>query len=380
MKKIFIVLIAVATAFACTGPVTQDKSAATDVIDPEDFDTVVNGKQIGLYTLQNDKGVKIQLTNYGARIVSLYTPDKNGLSKDIVLGFDNIAGYLADPMYLGCIVGRYANRIDQAKFTIGSEEYQLFKNEKENTLHGGKEGLDKKVWDVVYDSNTVTFSYLSPDREEGYPGNLAMTKSYTLTPDNKLRIEYTAETDKATVINLSNHTYFNLKGEGDTTILDHYFKINADHFTPVDNEWIPTGEIAPVAGTPFDFTEGKQIGRDILSDNEQLKNGLGYDHNWVLTKESSDSLTFAAKLWEESTGRYVSIATTEPGFQFYSGNFMNGTVSGKSGLPYRYRAALIFETQHFPDSPNHENFPSTLLNPGETYYHLTEYEFGVVKD
>ena len=220
-------------------------------------------------------------------------------------------------------------------------------------------------------------TYLSPDNEEGYPGNLNMSVTYTLTPDNSLKIEYEAETDKPTIVNLTNHTYLNLRGEGDSTILDQYSQINADYYTPIDNEWIPTGEIAPVAGTPFDFNEAKEIGQDIQADDEQLKNGLGYDHNWVLNKDSVGALTFAAKLWDKKTGRYVKVLTTEPGMQFYCGNFMNGSVVGKSGKAYPYRSACIFEAQHFPDSPNHVNFPSTVLRPGEKYKQVTVYKFGV---
>lgn len=379
MKKILIVL-SVAILFSCKGPANKAQITIDDTMKTEAFDTLINGKQISLFTLENKNGLKVHLTNYGARIVTLYTPDKNGEMADIALGFDNIDEYLSDPMYLGCIVGRYANRIDKAKFSIDGVEYQLVKNEGENTLHGGKAGFDKKIWDAKQEGNSVVFSYLSPDNEEGYPGNLSISKSYTLTDENELRMEYSAETDKATVINLSNHTYFNLKGEGDTTILDHFVQINADYFTPVDNEWIPSGEIAPVSGTPFDFTVAKTIGQDILADNEQLKNGLGYDHNWVLNKELQDSLTFAAKVWEESTGRYIEIYTTEPALQLYCGNFMDGTVTGKAGLPYTYRGAMIFETQHFPDAPNHENFPSTLLSPGEKYYQLAVYKYGVIEE
>lgn len=366
-------------AVSCNQSGPKSTQAETDALHVEAFDTVVNGKPISLFTLENKNGIKAQFTNYGARIVSLYTPDRSGELDDIVLGFDNIESYLNDPMYLGCIVGRYANRIEDATFVLDGESYNLYKNEGDNTLHGGKSGLDKKIWDFKVDSNQVTFSYLSPDGEEGYPGNLKITKSFTLNDDNTLKITYTATTDKPTVVNLSNHSYYNLKGEGDTTILDHYFIINADHFTPVDNEWIPTGEIATVEGTPFDFRDGKQIGQDLNKENQQLKNGLGYDHNWVLNKPVPDSLTFAAKLWEESTGRYIEIYTTEPGFQFYSGNFMDGSVSGKSGEPYVYRGALIFETQHFPDSPNNPEFPSTVLQPGEEYNHVAIYKFGTIE-
>jgi aldose 1-epimerase len=379
MKKLtsFLLFFAMLSCMAPSGK--QDKTQKP-VISEEAYDTMVDGKAISLYHLQNANGIDVYLTNFGARVVSLITPDKNGKFADVALGYADIGGYLNDKMYLGCIVGRFANRINEAKFTLNGKEYHLFKNDGDNTLHGGKSGLDKKIWEAKQDSNSVTFSYLSPDGEEGYPGNLSLSVKYTLNNDNELMIEYEAETDQATVINLSNHTYINLKGEGDTTILDHFVEINADYYTPIDAEWIPTGEIAPVEGTPFDFRNGKTIGRDINQDNEQLKNGKGYDHNWVLYKDEINSMTFAAKMWDEMTGRYIAYYTTEPGMQFYCGNFMNGTVIGKSGRPYKYRSALIFETQHFPDTPNHDNFPSTVLNPGDVYHHTAIMKFGVLGD
>jgi aldose 1-epimerase len=377
MKKLSGLLL-FAILVSCMVPSVKQESDAKPIISKEAFDTVVDGKEISLFHVKNASGLEIYFTNYGARIVSLLTPDKDGNIADIALGYSDIEGYLNDNMYLGCIVGRFANRIDEAKFTLDGEEYNLYKNDGRNTLHGGKVGLDKVIWEGSQEGNSVTFTYLSPDGEEGYPGNLSLKKRYTLNENDELVIEYAAETDKATVINLSNHTYINLKGEGDTTILDHFIQINADSYTPVDVEWIPTGEIAAVEGTPFDFRVGKAIGQDIDQDNEQLKNGKGYDHNWVLNKDAADTMTFAGKMWEESTGRYISFYTTEPGMQFYGGNFMDGTVTGKAGLPYVYRAALIFETQHFPDSPNQDHFPSTVLRPGEVYQHTAIMKFGVL--
>jgi aldose 1-epimerase len=361
-------------------PSGKKENSKEPIMKKEAFDTIIDGKKISLFHLENANGIEVYFTNYGARIVSLLTPDKEGKFADIALGYSNIKGYLNDKMYLGCIVGRFANRIDEAKFTLDGKEYQLFKNDGPNTLHGGEKGLDKVIWEGSQEGNTVTFTYLSPDGEEGYPGNLSLKKTYTLNDDNELIINYEAETDKPTIINLSNHTYINLKGEGDTTILDHYVQINADSFTPVDDEWIPTGEIVSVEGTPFDFREGKTIGQDIDQEDQQLINGKGYDHNWVLNKDSANAMSFAGKMWDESTGRYIAYYTTEPGMQFYCGNFMDGTVTGKSGRPYKYRAALIFETQHFPDSPNHENFPSTVLRPGQTYRHTAVMKFGVLGD
>jgi aldose 1-epimerase len=376
MKKLVIFLVIVALV-SCKTKVGDKESCKSDLLKKEAFEKEIDGKKTSLYILENANGIKVYITNYGARVVSLLTPDKEGECADIVLGFDNIDSYLKDKMYLGCIVGRYANRIKDGKFTIDGQEYNLFLNDGPNTLHGGQKGFDKRVWDARQQGNTLTLSYLSPDGEEGYPGNLQIKKIYTLTDENELKMGYEAETDKATIVNLSHHSYFNLKGEGDTTILDHYLMADADYFTPVDSTLIPTGEIRPVVNTPFDFTKGKQIGQDIGMENEQLKFGLGYDHNWVLNKDSANALTFAVKLWEETTGRVMEIYTTEPAFQFYSGNFMDGSVTGKSGKPYKYRAALAIEPQHFPDSPNHPEFPSTVLRPGEKYRQLSILKFGI---
>ncbi len=377
MKK-FIGFLLITFLISCLAPSNKKENETEPYLSKTDFDTVINDKAVTLYHLKNSKGLEVYLTNYGARIVALITPDTEGNHADIALGFSNIGSYLTEKMYLGCIVGRFANRIDEAKFTLDGREYNLSKNDGENSLHGGKVGLDKVIWEGNQEANAVTFSYLSPDGEEGYPGNLKLKKTYSLNEKNELIIEYEAETDKNTVINLSNHTYLNLKGEGNKTILDHFVMINADRYTPVDDEWIPTGELALVEGTPFDFRKGKTIGQDIEQDNVQLINGGGYDHNWVLNKDTAKTLTFAGKMWEESTGRYVAFYTTEPGMQFYGGNFMDGSVTGKAGLPYEKRSALIFETQHFPDSPNKENFPSTILRPGELYQQTVIMEFGII--
>ena len=378
MKKLLIFLVIVALV-SCKTKVSVKESCKSDLLNKEAFEKEIDGKKTSLYLLENANGIKVYITNYGARVVSLLTPDKEGECADIVLGFDNIDSYLKDKMYLGCIVGRYANRIKEGKFTIDGQEYNLFLNDGPNTLHGGQKGFDKRVWDAKQEGNTLTLSYLSPDGEEGYPGNLEIKKIYTLTDENELKMAYEAETDKATIVNLSHHSYFNLKGEGDTTILDHYLMAAADYFTPVDSTLIPTGEIRPVVGTPFDFTKAKQIGQDIGMENEQLKFGLVYDHNWVLDKDSANALTLAVKLWEETTGRVMEIYTTEPAFQFYCGNFMDGSVTGKSGKPYKYRAALAIEPQHYPDSPNHPEFPSTVLKPGEKYRQLSILKFGITE-
>jgi aldose 1-epimerase len=374
MKKLVFFLFIV-TLVACKSKVSDKNTGDTCTIKKESFEKEVDGRKVKLFMLENNNGIKVYITNFGARIVALCTPDRNGQSADIVLGFDNIDDYIDERMYLGCIVGRYANRINKGKFSLDGKEYTLYLNDGINTLHGGNKGFDKKVWEAKQEGNSVILTYLSPEGEEGYPGNLTVKKIYTLTDNNELKMEYEATTDKPTVINLTNHSYFNLKGEGDTTILDHYLMANASYFTPVNSELIPTGEIVPVAGTPFDFTTGKQIGKDIGMPDEQLAFGRGYDHNWVINKDTAGALTLAAKVWEETTGRVLEIYTTEPAFQFYSGNFMDGSVKGKSGKPYYKRSALAIEPQHYPDSPNHPNFPSTVLKPGEKYRQLSVFKF-----
>lgn len=377
ISQIVIVLATVLTLFACKNKESKEVGLLPEI---ENFKTTVDGKEVNLFILSNQNGLKVAVCNYGARLVAVITPDKNNQMADITFGYNSIEAYLNDQIYSGPIVGRYANRLKDARFQLDGATYQLFKNDGDNTLHGGKTGLDKVVWSKVEaGGNRVTLAYLSPDGEEGYPGNLSLTKTFTLTENNELKIEYSATTDAPTVINLSNHAYWNLKGEGQASILDHYFMINANHYTPIDAECIPTGEIATVENTPFDFRKGKKVGRDIDQVNEQLTNGKGYDHNWVLNKSEEGEITLAAKLWEETSGRFIEIYTSEPGMQFYSGNFLDGSVTGKSGSPYQHRSGLIFETQHFPDSPNNSNFPTTVLRPGENYQHIAIYKFGVVK-
>ncbi len=373
--KIIMLFLSVVALVACKTKVSNKNSIDTDLIKKEAFEKEVDGKKVSLFLLENDNGIKVYITNYGARIVALYTPDRYGQFADIVLGFNNIDDYINDKMYLGCIVGRYANRINKGKFSLEGKEYNLYLNDGNNTLHGGKKGFDKKVWDAHQKGNSLILTYLSPDGEEGYPGNLSVKLTYTLTDNNELRMEYEAETDKTTIINLSHHSYFNLKGEGDTTILDHQLLAIADYFTPVNSELIPTGEITPVPGTPFDFNPRKQIGQDIGMADEQMTYGGGYDHNCIINKKTPDTLALAVVLQEETSGRVMEIHTTEPGFQFYSGNFMDGSVKGKSGKPYYKRSALAIEPQHFPDSPNHPEFPSTVLKPGEKYRQLSVLKF-----
>lgn len=333
------------------------------------------------YTLRNSKGMEVRLTNYGATITAIRVPDRNGKFADVSLGYDSLEGYVnaVDRPYFGAIVGRYGNRIAKGTFHLDGKTFTLAKNNGENHLHGGNMGFDKVIWDAkILSPRSIRFSYLAKDGEEGYPGNLSVRVTYTLETDNALRIDYRATTDKATPVNLTNHTYFNLAGEGSPTILHHELAIAADAFTPVDKGLIPTGEIRRVAGTPFDFRAPKPIGRDIGKSDRQLACGLGYDHNWVLNKRPGE-LRPAATLYEPRSGRLLEVLTREPGLQFYSGNFLDGRLRGKSGKPYLHRGGLCLETQHFPDSPNHPGFPSTILHPGETCETTTVYKFGTGK-
>lgn len=374
MKKIFGVL-ALCLAFASCSTKENDI-----VLFPEsDFNTEVDGKQVSIHTLKAGD-VVMQVTNFGARVVSLWTPDKDGHYEDIVLGYNNIDNYINNPgeRFLGAVVGPYANRIAGGTYTIGEETYNFPQNNNGQTLHGGLIGLDMVVWNVekVTDSSIV-LSYLRPDGQEGMPGNLNILMTYTLTPENEFRIDYVAETDKATHVNISHHSFFNLKGEGNGTITDNVMVINASHTTPVDSFLIPSGEVAEVTGTPFDFREPHVIGERIDVENEQLANGLGYDHNWVLDRKTPDQLEFAASVYEPASGRFMEVYTDQPAMQFYSGNFFDGSSTGKYGKALKYRESIALETQKYPDTPNHDNFPSTLLRPGEEYTHHCVYRFSV---
>lgn len=373
MKNTFILFIAIVLA-SCTS--SKQKDASPQLLDAKNFQEQVNGKSVDLFTLKNKEGVSVQLTNYGARIVSIFTPDRMGQFADITFGYNSIHEYLNDNMYLGCTVGRYANRISGGKFSIDGKPYSLTQNDGNNSLHGGPEGFQTRVWDAVQTGNKVTFTYVSAHMQEGYPGAMTVSVAYELNDKNELVLDYMASTDQPTVVNLTNHAFFNLRGEGDETILDHTLQIFADNITPVDSTLIPTGDIVSIKGTALDFTEPKIIGDDIYEADEQLKYGLGYDHNWVLNNTNSE-LTLAARLSEETTGRIVEFYTTEPAIQFYSGNFMDGTVTGKSGKKYQFRSGLALEPQHFPNSPNQSNFPNTRLNPGETYTQTSVFKFAV---
>jgi aldose 1-epimerase len=339
-----------------------------------------DGRPITLYTLTNSHGVEIRAMNYGGIIVSIRVPDRQGQLADIVLGHDTLEGYTPNPPYIGAIIGRYGNRIANGAFTLDGKTYTLPKNDGPNTLHGGvAKTFDRVVWDgePLKDQNGVAFTYLSHDGDDGFPGNLKVKVTYTLTDGNALIIDYEATTDKATPINLTQHSYFNLAGEGNGDILNHEIMINADRFTPVDKNLIPTGELRPVKGTPFDFTTPTKIGARIDDNYEQLVLGHGYDHNFVLRnyKPDQDGEVLAARVHEPTTGRTLEVWTTQPGVQFYTGNFLDGTITGKNGHVYKRRYAFCLETQHFPDSPNHPAFPNTILKPGETYHEKTVFKF-----
>lgn len=374
MKRfIFTVLFSAALLSSCA-----EKTRQPALVDASKF-KMSEDNRVGLYTLSNDRGLIMQVTNFGGRVVSLFTPDRNGVMDDIVLGYENIDKYVNNPgeRFLGAAIGRYGNRIAGGQFTLNGQQYQLSTFDNGQCLHGGDYGFDRVVWNV--DSvarDYILLSYLSKDMEEGFPGNLEVKMAYRLTPDNEFRIEYSAITDKPTPVNLTHHSFFNLKGEGNGTINTHELRIAANRYTPVDSVLIPTGELADVTGTPFDFRKPTPIGSRLDEKNAQFDNCRGYDHNFVLNRTTDSDLELAASVYEPSNGRYMEVWTTEPGIQFYGGNFFDGTTTGKSGKPYKFRESFALETQHFPDSPNQASFPSTILNPGKTYHHICIYKFG----
>ena len=344
------------------------------------FGRTADGVPVDLYTLTNSNGVQTAITNYGGIVVTLLVPDRQGRPADVVLGFESLEGYLAGHPYFGAIIGRYGNRIANGRFTLEGEEYTLAQNDHDNHLHGGIKGFDKAVWqakEILDDTGpTLVLTYLSEDGEEGYPGNLAVTVRYALTDDNELVVHYEATTDKPTPVNLTNHSYFNLAGQGNGDILAHELVINADRFTPVDKGLTPTGEVRSVADTPLDFRKPTPIGARIETDEEQLRLGGGYDHNFVLNKRGQE-MSLAAGVHEPSSGRMMEVFTTEPGVQLYCGNFLDGTLLGKADKAYKRRYGLCLETQHFPDSPNKPNFPSTIVKPVETYSTTTVFRFSI---
>jgi aldose 1-epimerase len=381
MKKIFHMKTAhLISAFllllvlACTKP-----AGKLPLIDTSTFLGESDGKKVELFTLKNASGMVAQVTNLGGKIVSLWVPDKNGKYEDVVMGYSTLPEYLkSGEIYFGSLIGRYGNRIGNAQFTLHDSVYKLTANNGPNNLHGGIKGFNNVVWDAVQnDENTLLLSYLSPDGEEGFPGNLQVNVTYELTNDNEFKIEYTATTDKATPVNLTSHSFFNLKGAGNGDVNDHLVQINAAYYTPVDSVLIPTGEIVPVEGTPFDFRTPIAIGARINEDNKQLKYGNGYDHNFVLAAPSDTALTFAAKVTEPVSGRTMEVYTNEPGIQFYGGNFLTGKETGKYGKVYPFRGAFCLETQHYPDSPNKPQFPSCILEPGKEYYSICIYKFEI---
>ncbi|SMO39782.1 aldose epimerase family protein [Gracilimonas mengyeensis] len=358
-----------ATATVISG--CQKAEEKKPVTNQESFGTLEDGREAHLYTLKNSKGMEVKVTNYGGTVTSIVVPDAEGNMDNVILGYDDVAGYEADNPFFGATIGRYGNRIAEGKFELNGEEYQLNINDGENHLHGGEKGFFKVLWNTEeVTDNSLTISYLSEDGEQGYPGNLEVSVTFTVTEDNGLNIDYTATTDKATPVNLTNHSYFNLSGDPETRILDHMLTIDADHYTPVNEQLIPTGEIAPVEGTAFDFTEPHEIGARI----DQIEGG--YDHNYVLDR-SGEGMENIATLYDPETGRQMDVITTEPGIQFYSGNFLDGSLQAPDGTPFIQYSALCLETQHYPDSPNQPDFPSTILEPGETYQTQTTYRFSV---
>ena len=358
---------------------SHDAHAAEPSITKAPFGKTADGTAVDLYTLVNARGMKATITNFGGIIVSLVVPDREGKLADVVLGFDRLEGYLGKNPYFGALVGRYGNRIAGGRFELDGQSCQLARNDGENHLHGGLKGFDKRLWAasarMTGDGPQLVLSYLSSDGEEGYPGSLSVQVAYTLTDENALRIHYHATTDKPTPVNLTNHSYFNLAGQGEGDILGHQLQIFADRFTPVDRGLIPTGELRPVAGTPMDFRQLVAIGARIDQEDEQLVFGQGYDHNFVLTKTEPDAMERAARVYEPTHGRVMEVLTTEPGLQFYAGNFLDGTNIGKGNRAYQHRYGFCLEAQHFPDSPNQPRFPSAILRPGESYDTTTVYRF-----
>jgi aldose 1-epimerase len=370
--------LALAGLVGCASSHNSPSAAAQ--VSRHPFGQTKDGTPVELFTLRNDKGAEARICTYGGIVVSLKVPDRNGQLGDVVLGYDKLDDYIKDSPYFGALIGRYGNRIAKGKFTLDGQEYTLATNNYPNALHGGLKGFDKVVWEpsilALADGPALQLRYVSKDGEEGYPGNLSVTATYTLTSDNGLKLEYRATTDKATVLNLTQHTYFNLAGKGD--ILKHVVMMPADKFTPVDSTLIPTGELKPVEGTPFDFRTPTAIGARIQQDEEQLKFGGGYDHNWVFDKVPGQ-MSLLARVTEPTTGRVLEVLSTDPGLQFYTGNFLDGKIKGKGGCVYNYRNAFCMEPQHFPDSPNRPNFPSVVLRPGQVYQNTIVFKFSVQK-
>lgn len=382
MKKLTVVMLALTLMFSCTAPKKQEFNMGYT---KADFEKEVNGKKTTLFTLKNDSGIIVTLTNYGAKIVSVFAPDKNGQMEDVTLGFKSIDGYINGDAGQGAVVGPYANRIANAQFEIDGQVYQLPQNNMKACLHSGPESFYRQVYDAKEvqsaDGPSVEMTLVSPDGQWGFPGNKNVKVTYTLTKDNGLKIDYEATTDKSCFFNLTNHVYFNLKGEGNGDILDHVLVVDANSVTAVaDSQLIPTGEIADIRGTAMDFTTPHTVGERIEDPMPQLRMGGGYDHNYILNKDQNGKeMTFCASILEPQSGRFMECFTTEPAVQLYTGNFLNGSIVGKRGNPYNYRNGMCLETQHYPDSPHHPEFPNTLLKPGETLKSTTIYKFSVKK-
>jgi aldose 1-epimerase len=360
---------------------STDSTTASLIPGKKNFETTIDGKPTDLYVLKNHNGMQAAITNYGGRLVSLVVPDKNGKMTDVVVGFKSVEDYQkSTEPYFGATIGRFGNRIAKGKFSLNGKQYQLSINNGVNTLHGGKKGFQDVVWDAdQLNDSTLQLTYLSKDMEEGFPGNLNVKVTYSLTADNGFKAQYEATTDKTTVVNLTNHAFFNLNGEGSGTILNHTVQIYADKYNPIDSGWIPLGPIATVKGTPFDFTTPTTIGARIGEDNIQLKNGKGYDHNFVLNETKVNGLNHAATVTGDKSGIVMDVYTEEPGLQFYSGNFMLGKNTFSDGSKDDFRTAFAMETQHFPDSPNEPSYPSTVLKPGQVYKTFSIYDFSTVK-
>jgi len=373
MKKNLVILIAAAILFGCKLMPKKEEKENIKPMTGKALYGMIGADSVFQYTLTNKNGMVVKILNYGGTVTDIITPDKNGKMGDVVLGYDSLAGYLqtGNP-YFGCLVGRYGNRIANAKFTLDGKEYTLAANNGPNTLHGGLKGFDKVIWIVkLFNDSSLLLSYSSKDGEEGYPGNLSVDVMYSLSDDNGLKIDYAAVTDKATPVNLTNHCYFNLSAGADSTILDHELMLKADKYTPVNATLIPIGKIDDVKGTPMDFTTSKKIGKDLAAVTG------GYDHNWVVNRSGND-LELIASVYHAGSGRHMEVFTTQPGIQFYTGNFLDGTLKNtREGMKYVKHAALCLETQHFPDSPNQSSFPNTILKPGETYHETTVYKFSI---
>lgn len=365
---------------SCKNPEPMPAAATSRGVSEAPFGQMPDGEAVELFTLKNANGMTVEIASYGATITSIQVPDRDGNMGEVTLGFDNLESYLGGHPFFGVVAGRYANRIANGQFRLNGQVYDLAKNNGPNHLHGGLAGFDKKLWDATSFDNAdgigVALTYVSPDGEEGYPGTLTSKVTYTLTDDNTIQIDYEARTDAPTVINLTNHAYFNLKDAGASTILGHEIEINADQYIPTDDTNIPLGPLADVAGTPFDLRAPVAIGAGINKEDEQIKFGFGYDHTFVINRESG-GLVLAAEVYEPTTGRMMEVLTTEPGVQFYTGNHLDGSLTGKDGVTFQRRTGFCLETQHYPDSPNQPDYPSTVLRPGQTYRSTTAYRFSV---